>query len=232
VYNNVFTGYATPEYKGTQHQDGWQPLAGKYLEAYNNIFRNIVNYPIFFEGYYGGFSHIRIYNNVIVSDLPSMHASAAPRGIMVVPSGNVFKHLGRWPIFDDILIANNLIADLGGTHAAIQLQNQSSRQQSPFTRCQAYNNIYVNGGGFSFDPAVTTAHNIGFTSARAARRAFRSYTPQSPTNDFRPGNRSPLLPASGTNLSAYFGTDKNGAPRPSDPTPWIIGPYEPVAGSR
>jgi hypothetical protein len=221
LHDNEITGYVAP-YTGGQHQDGWQALGGSYIKIYNNTFVNIANYPIFGDAYYGNFSHLWIYNNVILLTDAKIQASNPPQGIAVGPDGGAFRKLKRWPTFSDIVIANNLIIDYG-QHAAINLQNNRN-QQSVFTDCIVANNLYVNSGGIGLDPAVKRPANVGLTTRRATK-IFERYSPLGTDNDLRLAGRVPPTLAEGANLSSYFNSDKEGQPRPAKGT-WTVGPYE------
>jgi hypothetical protein len=84
-----------------------------------------------------------IYNNVIL--ITKFQASDPPQGIAVGPDGGSFSQLGRWPQFNDILIANNLVVDYAD-HGSTNLRNNPG-QGSTFTNCVVANNAIVNGGG-------------------------------------------------------------------------------------
>jgi hypothetical protein len=86
-----------------------------------------------------------IYNNVILITNFQFQASDPPQGIAVGPDGGSFSQLGRWPQFNDILIANNLVVDYAD-HGSTNLRNNPG-QGSTFTNCVVANNAIVNGGG-------------------------------------------------------------------------------------
>ena len=164
IYNNTIIGYETT-YTGGQHQDGIQPLAGSHLKYYNNVFRNIGNYPIFLCAYSGDFRHVRIYNNILSLD----EATQNPLGIAIGPNGQTYaaNHGGVYPAFDDILVANNTIADYG-SKLSITLDNPNETFSSVFTNCVVKNNLRINSGGLRLDAAVAQSNNVSLTAAQGA----------------------------------------------------------------
>ncbi len=219
VYNNTFVGYFVAGFAGTQHQDGLQPLAGAYLKIYNNKFVNIANYPIFLDAYYGDFSHVQIYNNLIVLTDSVLVSSAPPQGIAAGPDGGAFNQLGRWPSFTDVAIMNNTVVDYG-RHNCINLRN-NARQASVFTNCIVANNICWHGNGFGIEAGITNVDNINTSSGKH----FVSYSYLSSLNDLHLLSTDTTFKDQGTDESAYFATDKDGVSRPQG-SAWDIGAYE------
>jgi hypothetical protein len=227
LHDNTIEGYYLENARGN-HQDGWQGLGGSFIKIYNNTFINIANYPVFGDARNGDFSHFRVYNNIIVLTDAKIQASHPPQGIAIGPDGGVITGtktgaLGRWPVFTDVVVANNLIVDYGRQHGSINLRN-NPRQHATFVDCVVANNVYVNSGGIGLDPAVSHSGNVGLT-ARQAAKVFRKYSPLAADNDLRlaEGALPPL--ADGTNLTSYFNADKAGHPRPAEGA-WTVGPYE------
>jgi len=218
IYNNKFIGY-TGSYTNGQHQDAWQQLAGEYVKIYNNYFQDIANYPIFADAYFGGFNHLWIYNNVVVITSAAIQKSAPPQGIVVGPDSGVYRNIGYWPSFNDIMIANNTIADFGG-HPCIMLGNDPG-QSSVFADCVVFNNICVNGNGFGIGEGIAAANNIKISDGAGH---FVIYAPLSPSNDFRLLSSNTLFKDRGANLSSFFTTDKDGNVR--NVGAWDIGAYE------
>jgi hypothetical protein len=143
---------------------------------------------------------------------------------MLVPNGGgatSYNNIGHWPIFEDVVVANNLIADQGGTHAFIQFQNQTDAQHCTFIDCYVCNNIGVNGGYYNFDPDVVAANNVKLTSAEAAS-VFAAYANMDEGNDFHLAAAATDLIGQGTDLSSYFTADAEGNLRAAA---WDIGPY-------
>jgi len=221
IYANLIVGYVA-RYAGDQHQDGWQGTGNSsYIKIYDNTFRDIANYPVFGDAYYGGFSHLRITGNLVELADPGIQQSDAPQGIAVGPDGGSFGVMGRWPVFDDIAICSNVIADYGA-HLAIALQNNSG-QSSTFTACIVADNAIVNSHGIAVDRAIAVAGNISLAPARAAR-AFRRYRPLSPDNDFHLVAGATSLIGRGPSLSRYFAADRDGALR-GPAAKWDVGAY-------
>jgi hypothetical protein len=215
-YNNTFTGI-TNGYSAGQHQDAHQPLQGQFIRIYNNKYENISNYPIFFDGYYGHFSHVRIYNNLIVVT-SAVIAAGNPQGIAIGPDGG---QLVNPIVFTDIVVANNTIADFGNFHAAISMYNPGGGSNGTWVNCYAYNNAIINSGAPNFAPAVTNSNNIRMVLSSNDGH-FVSFTPLSSSNDFHLTTTDSSFRAKGTNLSSYFTTDKDGSLRG---IPWDVGAY-------
>jgi len=219
-YNNAVIGYLTT-YTGGQHQDGLQPLGGSYLKFYSNYFQDIANYPIFGDALFADFAHFWVYDNIVVLTSSALQASDPPQGIAIGPDGGSFGQLGRWPRFTDVVVANNLVADYRG-HAAINLRNNPG-QSSTFTQCSVINNIIINSSGIGVAGSVTTASNISIALSSGSGHFVR-YTPSASNNDFHLLASDTTFRGKGTNLSAYFSTDKDAKLRA--PTgAWDIGPY-------
>jgi hypothetical protein len=224
LHDNTIAGYIA-NYTGGQHQDGWQALGGSYIKIYNNTFTNIANYPVFGDAFYGDFSHLWIYNNVIFLTDAKIQTSNPQQGIAVGPDGGAFRKLKRWPTFSHVIIANNIVVDYG-RHAAVNLQNNPG-QHSTFVDCMVVNNVYINSGGIGLDAAVRGENNVELTP-RQARKVVRNYAPLTDGNDLHLRDASHHALSRGTNLSPYFKSDKNGDPRPSEGA-WTVGPYEAAA---
>jgi hypothetical protein len=230
VYNNVITGYIVPAYPRTQHQDGWQLLNGTYCKCYGNVFINICNYPVFGDAYDGDFVHFWVYNNNIIITDPGIRASNPPQGIAIGPDGGSFSHLGHWPAFTDVVVANNLIVDYGG-HAAINLRNNPG-QSSAFTSCVVSNNISINSGGVGLNSSGVVSQNNQMSLGMASGAGhFVSYTQnQGDVADFHLVSGDTFFVHKAVSLSQYFSSDKDGITRPQGQA-WDIGPYELVSGS-
>jgi hypothetical protein len=219
-YNNIVIGYKT-SYTGGQHQDGIQPLGGKYIKCYNNYFQDIANYPVFGDAYYGDFTHFWVYNNIMIITSPALRESDPPQGVAIGPDGGSFQQLKRWPKFTDVVVANNLIVDYG-KHAAVNLQNNPG-QRSTFSQCSVVNNIAVNSGGLGTESTVITATNVNLHLSNGSGHFVR-YIPSQPNNDFHLLATDKIFKGKGTSMSSYFNTNKDGTTRPAGPA-WDIGPY-------
>ena len=223
VYNNHIEGY-TANYTGGQHQDGMQPLGGSYIKVYGNTFVNIANYCIFGDGYYSGFAHFWVYNNIIILSDTAMQQSNPPGGIAIGPDGGSLANLGSWPSMTDIVIINNTIDGYVG-HGPIGLWNPPPTA-AVFSSCVVANNIYVNSGGPALAPAVANINNVSLTAAQGPKN-FVSYTVDSENNDYHLIANATTLIGQGANESSYFSTDKDGKLRPAAGAgAWDIGPYQ------
>jgi hypothetical protein len=217
--NNVVVGYDM-SYSGAQHQDGWQGLGNNYLRFCGNVFVNIGNYALFADAYYGGFSHVRVYNNVFLMANP-----INPGGIVFGTDGG---YTGPSPCtFSDIVFANN-VADGYGNNGSYTLNNVTgSSHPTVFTACTIINNVSVNGGYISTDGNTTSTviNNATLTTAQGAVD-FVKYTASGGTNnDFHLLAAASALIGHATNEWAYFTTDKDGKPRPVTGN-WDMGPYQ------
>ena len=220
LYNNLVVGYDT-SYTGGQHQDGWQSTGpDSYLEFYGNTFVNIGNYALFADAYWGGFNHVRVYNNLFFMG-----------GNYVYPGGIVFGtdggYTGTSPCqYNDIIIANNL-ADGFGTQGTVVLENPTGNTHpTVFVGDIVANNVSINGGHLSFNNNTTTVTlNNPFLTTAQGPTNFVSYSVSGATNNnFHLLGKATTLIGQGTNLSAYFTTDKDGNSRPSSGA-WDIGVY-------
>jgi len=220
LYNNTVVGYDTT-YTGGQHQDGWQSTGpDSYLEFYGNKIVNIGNYALFADAYWGGFTHVRVYNNLFFMG-----------GNYVYPGAIVFGtdggYTGTSPCqYNDIIIANNL-ADGFGAQGTVVLENPTgSTHPTVFVGDIVANNVSINGGHLSFnnDNTVVAVNNPFLTTAQGPAN-FVSYSSSGGTNNnFHLLAGATTLIGQGTNLSGYFTTDKDGNNRVSTGN-WDIGPY-------
>jgi hypothetical protein len=220
VYNNQFISYPVANYKAGQHQDGMQPLGGDNIKVYGNYFENVTNYPVFGDAYYSGFNHFWVYNNIIVLTDALVQSFDSPQGIAIGSQGQGF-------IFNDIIIANNLVADYGH-HQAIGLGN-SPGSNTRITSCVMANNIALNVTldlpiNNNNDPNIAYANNISVSLSNGIGH-FVNYVPLRSNNDFHLVAADRTFRGKGTNLSTYFITDKDGGTRPAG-SAWDIGPYQ------
>jgi hypothetical protein len=227
VYNNRFIGYGVSNYQGAQHQDGFQMLGGDHIKIYNNYFQDIVNYPIYGDAVYGGFTHLFIYNNIIAIITTGVRNSGAPQGIAIG------SETANAP-FTDVVVANNIIADYG-SHTAISLGDGGSGTIAFGTNVGAWNNIALNNGAspvFRLTPAgtVSDVHNLNLNIASGAGY-FVSYAQNQASNaDFHLTSPDATLINQGTSVAGTFTTDRDGTVRPQG-SAWDIGPYEYASGS-
>lgn len=226
IYRNHISGYVTG-YHGGQHQDGWQAIGDdSYIKIYDNHFENIANYAVFGDAYSGGFEHLHVHGNVIVLTDPRVVASDSPQGIVVGPDGGAFRHLHRYPVFTDVVISNNVIADYG-RHAAINLHNNTD-QASVFIDCVIANNVAVNCPLGGAAPQVVRAGNQVLSTSEA-KAVFASYQPFDENNDFHLSTKDNLLHGRGTSVMRLLG-DRVGESAQVGPAVWDVGAY-PFGGS-
>jgi len=223
LYNNLLVGYNTT-YTGGQHQDGWQGLTNSYVKFYGNTFVDIGNYALFADAYYGGFNHIRAYNNLFLIDDPTI-TSVNPGGIVFGTDGG---YVGPSPCtFNDIIFANN-VADGYGNNGSYTLNNVTgSSHPTTFSGGVIINNVSVNGGYISTDGNTTSTviNNATLTTAQGAAD-FVKYTANGGTNnDFHLLAAASALIGHATNEWACFTTDRDGKPRPVTGN-WDMGPYQ------
>ena len=185
---------------------------------------NIANYPVFGDGYYGGFAHFYVYNNILILNDTAMQSSAPPQGIAIGPDGGSQANLGSWPAMTDIAIINNTCDGYVG-HSPISLWNPPPTA-SVFSGCVVANNILVNSGGMSLAPADANIDNISLTAAQGPKN-FVSYAANSANNDYHLIANATTLIGQGANESSYFSTDKDGKVRPfAGAGAWDIGAYQ------
>lgn len=216
IYNNFMSGYAST---GSQeHQDGvqnWQ--YGSYLKIYNNIIQDFNNAGLNVSAYFGGYSHVRMYNNLIV--FTSSTASSACEGGFVGLAASGFTML-------DCIVANNLIA--GGSQG--WSMNNSGGYSVTWSGCFIANNISVQGPSVQADTAhgvisLANANNLSLATAQSYFNTYAS-TLNGTNNDFRLKAGAVNLIGKGTNLTAYgITTDMDGNARPAS-GPWDIGPFQ------
>jgi len=216
VYNNLFVTYFQTGASG-DHQDGDQVQGGDYMKVYNNRVVDMANYAIFFEGSYGGFNHVQIYNNIAILTSSTIRSSAPPGGLVMGAAGT--------STFTDVLIANNAVLDYGG-HGAIALNNTSG-SSATFSGCLVANNAIVNSGApdLSGNSTTPSINNPNLTSATAALY-FTSYTLGNASDNLHLTALASSLIGKGTNLTAWgITTDADGNARPASGA-WDIGPYQ------
>jgi hypothetical protein len=138
-YNNYIYGIQDG-YNSGQHQDGHQPLWGNYIRIWNSKYENLGNYALFFDGYVGDFSHVRIYNNLFVLTNSAVQ-NGSPAAIAIGPDGGQLK---RPIVFTDIVVANNTMVDNGNNHYPLTMYNPGSTSGS-WVNTYVYNNATING---------------------------------------------------------------------------------------
>jgi hypothetical protein len=221
ISNNVIVGYAPGGgYTGGQHQDGWQGLGGSYIKIINNTFQDIANYPVFGDAYFTGFSHCRVYNNIMCfTDSVLANTPPPQAGGFGLDGG----YVGPVPAtMTDLIVANNIAVDYVG-HGVFGVGGNPS-VAADFTGSYVVNNISINSGGYtSLRTGVTGLDNVFSLTQAQANLMFVKYVPFGGTNNnFHLLATALTLIQQGTNMSGYFTTDMNGNSRPTT-GPWDIG---------
>lgn len=215
IYNNTIVGYYT-NYNGSQHQDGYQDTGGSsYIKVYNNSFVNMGNSSIFLDGYYGGFSNVMIYNNLMYMSV-SVTGAWYPRGMDIIADNAAVK--GPLP-FSNVIAANNTMANYS-TLYAMSFYPPPTGVGATYTNCIAANNIAYDCGsgfdltgqsGFAAADNIVASGNAGFANAAGY--------------DFHLTSSATAFIGQGANESSYFATDKDGNLRPATGA-WDVGVYE------
>jgi hypothetical protein len=217
IYNNQFIGTETG-YSGGQHQDGIQTDNYKN-RIYNNLFRDLGNYPIFIDAF-KNITNLRIYNNVI-EYTNSKWSGGLQQAIAVGRDGGAAGTL----YFTNVIVGNNTccnVADkcIATIENALQVWDSSS---------VFYNNISIGGvwGSNNIPPSAT-----GYGSATNKRvttggtNIFVDYRALgNGTSDLHLKSADTVLKDQGTSMPSYFTTDKDGISRPQG-SAWDIGAYE------
>jgi hypothetical protein len=226
VYNNKFSAVNNSAFSNNgQHQDGWQDTGGSsYIKIYGNVMENLGNSCIFADGYYGGFTHLWIYNNVGYMSSTVINGWY-PEGITIRPDGD-----SSTKAFSDVQVFNNLMADMQTEFAVAEGANiYGSGYSATFANCSIANNISINtgvgspGGGIQYDSGISAADNVNLNIA-SDNGDFATYSEYSANNNFEITSSASSLISGGANESSYFTTDLNGDSRPSSGA-WSIGPY-------
>ncbi|GEM_PF-1101728 len=220
IYSNYLAQTFQSGSYGGQHQDGWQDTGGSsYIKIYNNYCVNLGNSCFFADGYYAGFNHLWIYNNVGVMTMPVINGWY-PEGITVRPDGS-----SSTKTFNDVQIMNNLFSDMGAEPAVSVAANfYGSGYSASFTGCGVYNNISINSWGIDVDAGINASGNVSLKLS-SNNGDFVRYVPNTPGNDFHLTAAAGALILKGANESAYFNTDIDGNGRPGSGA-WDIGPYQ------
>jgi len=237
--NTIIAYVCSPAYSGNQHQDGEQSEGGNYNKLYNNVIINAINTGIYMEGYYAGFQHMQIYNNILIFT----DGVSGGDGAIDIGGG-----AGANSYDLDVTVANNLI--YGSQNSSIAMWNPGGTPQSPlggqgvsnFISCRILNNISINGGNILVDdvnssgstvsssplsadvPPITNYDNVVLTTSQALTD-FVSFNAGSTNDNFHLLPTAAALIGKGVNLAAYFTADKDGNPRPATGA-WDIGPYQ------
>ena len=222
MYNNTIVGYIT-SYGGNQHQDGIQTLTGSFLKIYNNSFINMGNSGVFLDGYYGGFTNVLVYNNVIYMNSP-VPTAYYPRGMDIISDAAAVPG----PLtFANIIVANNTVANYP-TLYGIGFYAPATGVGSTYINDLVVNNICYNTTGtdidnraglVSLDNSTVTASGSNFVSYLSLDAA-----PSGFQYDFHLAASDTTFRRQGTNLYQYFTSDKDGTSR-SPTAAWDLGAY-------
>ena len=224
VYNNLFYGYTT-SYGYTQHQDGYQDTgSSSYIKIYGNTFVNMGNAAIFLDGYFGGFSHVRIYNNLLYMAV-SVTGAWYPRGMDIISDAAVVS--GPLP-FTDIAVVNNTVANYS-TLYGIGFYAPGTGVGSSYSGNVVANNISYNTTGMDVDSSSGIV-NVNNKSVTGSGSEFVKVVPSAsaPANfqwDFHLASTASAFLNAGANESSLFTIDKDGNTRPSSGA-WDLGAYE------
>ncbi len=254
IYGNVFREIAvTDRYTSTQHPDFIQTV-GNYTKIYNNEFINVGDSAVD-RGLYSGpvLDGVWIYNNVfrIVERIDSFPefirvyngSLALIRDLRIC--NNTFVDNPDWisiqfsnygvPVAVSNAIQNNIFYRCGGGRfrPVIHFDDTCALTTNAFdfdaniycgaSNLQAY---IVYGSAFPAWTWTRTFESRGKTNAPV----FRFFIPYGASNDLRLADSDTAASGAGVDLSAWFQTDKDGAPRPVGAL-WSIGAYEHPAGA-
>jgi hypothetical protein len=222
LYNNTIVSYPMG-YTGGQHADGWQDTGGSsYTKIYGNKIINFGNFAVFGDATFGDFTHIWIYNNIVMISETAAQAGS-PGGIIFGVDGG---YTGSTATFSDVVIANNIAVDYGNNQVGFALNNHTSKG-AQFPNCVVANNIQINTPGPDLQGNNTTPvqDQISYTSAQAASKFVKYVLDGGLNNDFHLLSGDTDLIGKGVNESSYFTTDQGGGARPASGA-WDIGPYQ------
>jgi hypothetical protein len=226
IYNNSLIGVGVSNYQGGQHQDAAQPLGGDHIKYYNNYIQDMVNYAFYGDAFYGGFTSVYLYNNVVALITPGVQNNPGAAGLVIG------SELTNAP-FNDIVVCNNIVADYA-SHIAIAIGTGGSGSISYGSNLRVENNIVTNnqsGTPIRPDSHFTNSNNV----VSSGVGYFVSYTAnKANTANFHLVSPDTTLIGAGANLtsvSSFAGVtlDRDGNQRPATGS-WNIGPYG-VTGS-
>jgi hypothetical protein len=255
IYNNTITGFITSSYTGTQHQDAWQGSGNEsFIRIHDNLIVNMANSCFFADGYYGGYNHLWIYNNVMMLNSPVLQGGNAPRALEIGDDGGV-SIPGQSDVYNDLQILNNLAVDFfdnpsgviatTGFRSTFTVGNQTGNPDpAVYTNCVIANNLSVNSGGPSNSGSgggVTIENNnvvlqgapdpvTGIPTATGISPNFVHYAVDDASNDFHLTSLATTIIGHGANESSFFSTDMDGLPRPATGA-WDIGAYQYIPNS-
>lgn len=216
-YNNLVLGFPMSG-NGGNHMTGWQSGAGSHFKVYNNTFVNMGNMSVYGEAWEGSnptYRDVLVFNNLCMVTDPLLNTS--------YPCGILFKPNVTPALFTNVVIANNLAADI--VNRAMALCNDEGFSNITFTNCRLENNITVNCPfGITTDNNTTSIidHNAVLSASNGASEFVNYSTYGGTNNNFHLSSGASTLIGQGTNLSAYFATDRDGNLRG---LPWDIGAF-------
>jgi len=207
IYNNVLISYTATAYSVAEHADGVQATSGSWIKIYNNYFFNYPNSAAAYDPVGGGsaqlINDVWLYNNV--SDTPWF-------GLMVQADdgGNI-----TW---SNIVVANNTVRTPGSENG---ITIGTGGTASVWTNSLAANNIVLNGGVSLQQNSIPSIDNVTLADATAGTNFVNFLTSDTNSNYHLVVGATDLI-KQGTNLAAYFTTDKDSNTRS---VPWDIGAY-------
>ena len=247
IYNNIFVESVFTGVAPGQHPDMIQ-MGGGYIKIYNNEFRNTGDSCLDFDCWsYGSPHDVWIYNNVfhIVNTIDTSpdyfrlySTSAAVTSLTNIKFMNntfvdnttyvgiAFRGMRGNPTASGCEIRNNLFLNVGISQyfPTIAIDASSGYQLSDWAIDY---NLYAGNGyvvfeGVGYTPASWLAAKE--SHGRIGMPSLVSYSWQSANNDFHLTSADTVARGAGTDLSAYFTSDKDGNPRPTGT--WDIGAYQ------
>ncbi len=189
-----------------QHGDGCQPLQGNNFTIDGNLFINFPNYAVFIDGNKGGFSHVRVINNVTCLTDAHIQAFNSPLGFSIIDQTGV-----SGTTYNDVVVDNNLAADYGGRYAVhwdLYPSQSDPGLRSVVTNCRCYHNISVNSGGFNLDRRVASGNNVAATMVTGSGHFVRYTRNHGDVADFRLVPEDTLFKGSNRDKSPRLTNDR------------------------
>lgn len=226
IHHNYFHTYSNGT-SSLEHQDGMQCWTGDHtnIKIYCNRIVDFLNASILVSAYYGSYTDVYIFNNIIGFTASSPETTNQGGGVGLAGSdspGLPFSMLR-------CVVANNII--IGGSQS--YWLNNSANVSATWTNCQLVNNVTVQADDVDPDTShgVVALTNVSNMSAGTAVTSFVSYggVTAYATNDVHLLSGASSLRGQGTNLTSLgiseMLTDFDGVTRPAVGA-WDIGPFQ------